>query len=364
MNVRNMLPVEPNARRAALMEHGKMAMASIMASAIPAVFFSALIHDGASHFTAALVIWAVSMLLLAVVWIWCVCGDDDLFEAMTPRQPMFMREAVGDMARMLVRLSNEGLTPRERPAAQRVLDQGARALHDLMGEAPWLAAARADYTSYGDNLIVFDENDHPASIGAQLQLHLERLAALGERPHGTGVRVARRTIHHTLPAMTAIARAFDLDVSGLAPTDRILPGMSTARPVLLGDMAGHVHQLAERWASSSNRDVDPMLRMDADAAAGRDLRDLERVWAAARASSAPEDVKAVDESYKRSTDALAATLSAALEAASKADADALTTHSGYIAAKHGSASDPVPPPGWNAPTERNCAFMIKTKVGS
>ena len=138
-----------------------------------------------------------------------------------------------------------------------------------------------------------------------------------------------------LPGVVALVRAFGLDDSGLAPTKTRLPGMTDGTPIVLDEAAGHVHQLAAAWRGEPSDSVDPLLRMEADASAGRDLLDLESVWQAARSDATGDRLIEIDATYRRSTDALAATLAAAIEARTHANVDALMTHAGYIEAKHG-----------------------------
>jgi hypothetical protein len=137
------------------------------------------------------------------------------------------------------------------------------------------------------------------------------------------------------PALVAIARAFDLDVSGLAPDHGRLRGMVDRSAKPLEGAATRVHMLARRWLEADRGGIAPILRLEADAAAGRDLRDLEHVWMDARLNAAPEQHAEIDMAYRRATDALAATLETAIDALATTSADALSTHVGYIEAKHG-----------------------------
>jgi len=240
---------------------------------------------------------------------------------------------LANMVSTLVQVSQNGLRPSDRPSVQQAVDRGSAALMHIMGEHPWIAMTRGGGGKWKATAIAHGSDQHPGQMGLLIAASSD-LQGLLECKFGMDIFHARVLLVKCLPALAAIAKAFDLDASGLRPMLGSLPGMAKQRDGTLTDAASRVHQLAARWLSADTQDVDPILRLEADAAAGRDLRDLESVWEAARSQASPERIEAVDATYRSATDALEKTLETALEACGDRAVDALTTHATYIGTKH------------------------------
>jgi len=239
--------------------------------------------------------------------------------------------AIGEMLELLTRIGHVGLRPVDRPRAQRIVDAGAASLEQVVGENPSVAAHRVDLNYFNENRIPV-EGRHPSEIATALAARMEGIALMGTTTWGVPQANAHDMLNDMLPAMVALGRAFDLDMSGLHPNQDKLPGMAGNNR--LDHAASHVHELAARWREDPSDMIQPVLKLEADAAAGRDLRDLESVWLAARADVEGEELAMIDATYARSVDALEATLTAAIEARIRANGDALATHARYIDMKH------------------------------
>lgn len=242
--------------------------------------------------------------------------------------------AIGEMLEVLTRIGHVGLRPVDRPRVQRIIDAGATSLEQVVGEKPWIAAHRVDLNHFRENRIPV-EGRHPSEIATALAARMDGIALMGTTTWGVPLANAYDMLNDMLPAMVALGRAFDLDMIGLQPEKDNLPGM--AGDSRLDRAASHVHELAARWREDPSDMIQPVLKLEADAAAGRDLRDLESVWMAARADLEGEELAMIDATYARSVDALEATLTSAIEARTRANGDALATHARYIDMKHGEA---------------------------
>ena len=320
------LSTEPNRRQQQIKNRYAIGVPAALGTAIVTGGELLLTHPGVA---------IVSGGLIGIVG--CLSGIvhslDNRSARLTRRPLPGYEHAVDDMIALLVRISRNGLRPVDRPSAQNVLNRGAASLTHILGEEPWLASERADRRRFNIDPIPCGDGMHPGRIGQKLAAY-KYLPSLGRSKKGHEINAAHAAMAECLPALVAIARAFDLDASGLSPTLGDLPGMASRRTKPLTDAASRVHLLAARWKSSADRNVDPLLAMEADAAAGRDLRDLESVWATARSEASPERIMEIDETYRRATDALERTLETALEASGDSAVDALTTHVTYITSKH------------------------------
>jgi hypothetical protein len=265
-----------------------------------------------------------------------VVGVNGLEEPATRRPRPGTETHIGDMVETLVRISRTGVRPVDRPSVQNAIDKGAASLAEVVGEEPWVAMQRANRNRWNVKPIPVPPGAHPGDLGTMLSANCD-LGMLGTARNGVKMSYAHASLAESLAAVVAIAEAFDLDTSGLAIGRRQLPGMASDRRQLT-EAAARVHLLAARWKEGSTQDVDPILRLEADAAAGRDLRDLESVWAAARSQASPERILEIDRTYRSATEALERTLEAALEASGDRAVDALTTHATYIASKHAVAA--------------------------
>lgn len=239
---------------------------------------------------------------------------------------------VANMMSTLVDLSQNGLRPSDRPSVQQAVDRGSAALMHIMGEHPWVAMKRGS-GRWKAVAIAHGSDRHPGQMGLEIAASSD-LQRLSECRFGMEMAYARALLTKCLPALASIASAFDLDARGLRPMLGPLPGMTKQQNGTLTNAASRVHQLATLWLSADTRNVDPILRLEADAAAGRDLRDLESVWETARSQALPERIEAVDATYRNATDALEKTLETALDACGDRAMDALTTHATYISTKH------------------------------
>jgi len=323
------LSTEPNLRRQQIEKR-------IAATCLPTVMPAMAVGGGLLFMGPAMAstLGIVSLVIGGVMSVFV--GVNGLEEQATRRPRPGTETNIGDMVDMLVRISRTGVRPVDRPSVQNTIDKGAASLAEVLGEEPWIAMQRANANRWSIKPIPVPPDAHPSDIGTMLSAKCD-LGMLGTARNGIKMSYAHASLAESLGAVVAIAEAFDLDTSGLAVGRRKLPGMASDRKELT-EAAARVHLLAARWKEGSTQDVDPILRLEADAAAGRDLRDLESVWAAARSQASPERILEIDRTYRSATEALERTLETALEASGNRAVDALTTHATYIASKHAMAA--------------------------
>jgi hypothetical protein len=335
-----MLPAEPNARRTRLLRLTQMIGTPVVGAG------SALLTTVLPLGTMLSAVLPMSIGITTFT-MWYIM----LFSPPTPvtnRPVPGTEHDIGRMHDALIQIAQNGLAPSSRHSVQRLVDAGAASLRQVMGEAPWISERRIDTQRFLKVDLTGEGRSHPSEIAAAVVACGGDLHQLGTAPHGVEWAVAHATVANKLPALVAIARAFDLDVSGLEPSRGRLRGMVDPSAKPLEGAATRAHMLASRW-KDSNRDVDPLLRIEADAAAGRDLRDLEAAWMQARREAAPENHARIDDDYRRATDALTVTLETALDGLSANATEALATQVAYIESKHG-ADDlgPLDGPGGSA----------------
>lgn len=222
--------------------------------------------------------------------------------------------------------SQRGLLPNERLSTQRMIDDAvAQMRHLLNDQEPWIIA-EVDLAK--------TDTRHLAVRGDVLWKSCHNLCKLAESAHGADRRIMAAEIRRIVPLMGSIAQDFGLDATGLVPTTARLAGQRLDHPVELPMLSAPLRRLADEWSSKPNESVDVLIRIEADSAAGKDLRALEAAWGAARNSASPEEVDAVDAKYMAGAELLCATLSQAIADRSKRDFDQLATTTRYIEQKH------------------------------
>jgi hypothetical protein len=222
--------------------------------------------------------------------------------------------------------SQRGLLPNERLSTQRMIDDAvAQMRHLLDGQEPWIAA--------GMDMAKTDTR-HLAVRGDVLWKSCSGLCKAAESPHGSNRLFMAAEINRIVPLMGSIAQDFGLDATGLVPTTARVAGQRLDHPVELPMLSAPLRRLAEEWSSKPNEGVDVLVRIEADGAAGKDLRALEAAWGAARDSASPEEVDAIDAKYMAGAERLCATLSQAIADRSKRNFDQLETTTRYIEQKH------------------------------
>lgn len=316
------LPADPNARRTRLLRLTQTTGTPIVAGGAALTGMAMGIDTilAALFLTMTFILWFVMLFLPP--------------HAVTNRPQPGTQNDIGRMHDALIKVAQNGLAPSDRHAVQRLIDDGAASLRHVMGEAPWVSEQRINTKRFLKVDLTDEGRSHPSEIAAAVVTCGGDFHKLGTAPHGVELGEAHATVANKLPALVAIARAFDLDVSGLAPSRGRLRGMVDPSAKPLEGAATRAHMLASRWLDS-DRNVDPLLRIEADAAAGRDLRDLEAAWMQARREAPPEEHTRIDAGYRRATDALTATLETALDGLSANATDALATQVAYIESKHG-----------------------------
>lgn len=243
----------------------------------------------------------------------------------TARIPVTMDpRSVRRMLERLVSIATKGLKSEDRFDAQRDIDDGIRQMTALLGKDPWIPV----------------EGHKRIEAPVHMVMRAERISScmlLGdwsEKRLGHDAEEYAELLASCLPSMVAVIRDFGLDPRNLVPAMTRLPGQDLGNPVPLPQLAAPVRSLADQWLNGDNTGVPEMERILADGAATRDLRSLEADWARARATSDPEDVDAVDASFKVGVDRISATLSEAIGLRARKDRDQLSTNVRYLDTKH------------------------------
>jgi len=232
--------------------------------------------------------------------------------------------SVKRMMERLVSMATRGLRSEERHDAQRDVDRGIEQMTILLGKDPWIAV----------------EDENPAEAPEHMEMRAERISQSMDLAEWSASRIGHDRKEYVgslagcLAAMVAIIRDFGLDPRGMVPGTRRLPGQDLGAPVPLPLLAAPVRTLADEWLNGDNAGVPEMERIVADTAATRELKALEADWARARATSEPENVDAVDASFRIGVDRISATLSEAITLRARKDRDQLSTNVRYLDAKH------------------------------
>lgn len=244
----------------------------------------------------------------------------------TPRIPLEMRGSPRRIANLLATASRQGMTPMDRLVVQRELDMTVETLTILSGKDPWIVAAhnRSQVTGLDDHL----------KVRADRLLEAEYIFSLVEKRSGSSIAELRRVMTWFVPLLASVAADFGLDATGLVPTSARVPGQMLDKPTPIPLLSESLHRLATEWRDGANDLIDPLVRIEADAAAGRDLRALENAWAVARADASPELVDQVDERFTKAAASLSSTLAEAIAMRGRTQMDALEIEARYIKSKH------------------------------
>jgi len=311
------LPKEPNERLCQII--GRSAVATAL---VPYASAAGLAIAGQG-----MAAGAVAMGGLVVTWIMAGtpllngCVNDP-----TPRIPKEMRHSPRRIAKLLMTASRQGMTPMDRLVAQRELETTVEALSILCGKEPWIAAAQ--------NCVAVSGLDDHLKVRADRLIEAEYMFSLVEKRSGSSIKRLRYVTAWFVPLLASVAADFGLDATGLVPTSARVSGQILDKPTPIPLLSESLHRLATEWRDGANDLVDPLIRIEADAAAGRDLRALENAWAVARADASPELVDQVDERFTKAAASLSATLAEAIAMRGRTQMDALEIEARYIESKH------------------------------
>lgn len=308
------LPTEPNKRSHAI--RGRFELAIMMSP-----FIIAAATWPFSSIAAGLILFLGTILLMPIMMMFNGALTDP-----TPHIAAELRASPRRIAALLATASRQGMTPMDRVIANAEIERTVDALTRLCGKEPWITAAK-------EQVKVSGLDDH-LKVRADRLAEAEYLFEHVEKVNGSGIAKLRNAMAYFVPLLASVATDFGLDTKGLTPTTSRVIGQTLGEPVPISDMSASLNRLAVEWRDGANDAVDLLIRIEADAAAGRDLRGLETAWAAARADAKPEDLDAIDRTYADAGARLSATLSDAIAARGKAQMQTLEIESRYIEAKH------------------------------
>lgn len=311
------LPDEPNKRLIAIVDR---AVGGVMVT--PMATAGTLLAFGQGMFAMMAFVTYVPLMFLLMLYGHSHFGICDP----TPRISGDLRESPRRIAGLLAKASRHGMAPMDRIVAQHELERTVEALTLLCGKDPWIAAAQS-------NTNVTGLDDH-LKVRADRLVEAGYLFELVEPKIGCSISNLRAVMAYFVPLLASVASDFGLDTTGLTPTTARVSGQVLSEPIPISHMSESLHRLATEWREGANDLVDTLVRIDADAAAGRDLRALENAWAVARADAAPELVDAVDERFGKAAASLSATLADAIAARGQAQMRTLEIEARYVETKH------------------------------
>ena len=300
--LQTIFPVERNARRHAIRRTvGAMA---IVAPLVIAVLLICLFGYNTASMLSSIVLLFVSIASLDMDFM------PDYGTEPTPHLETARRDSLVEIVEGLTKVCSSGMHPSEHPKLQHQLDMFAQVLCDTFGKSAWLIAAEQGGVK---------RQAVPTST-REMGMRLAEFGSLGKElaePHGMSKNRLRHHCVNLVPLIASVGREFGFDVSMYEPPvdsptgRRHLP--NPVRKEAPEIPVSRARVLAEQWIAGDRSQVDEQLRNDADAAAGRDLNQLEQAWIAA-CSAAPERQEEIDKSYNAAVDRLSSTLANALEA--------------------------------------------------
>lgn len=245
------------------------------------------------------------------------------------------------LAREMVRITEQGLADVDRARVQKLIDDASEQIRLTLGADAWTFVrdpARSGPGIYVDG-IRLGSPPKPESLGRKGVVIRDRLPDVDRIMGDTGADrdEFRATVGIVASRVAGICADFGLDPSGFAERERILPGMRARAIEQLPQLDADARRLADEWLGGDRDGVDPMLRIDADRAAGQELETLSRAWKRARASATPETLDAIDADMREGCRRICATLTTAIGARGRSDRDALGTQKRYLETKHGDA---------------------------
>jgi hypothetical protein len=249
----------------------------------------------------------------------------------TPRLPDEQRLAIRRTVECMMAVAANGIEEPGRIDAEADIRLMAMAVRTMTDMDPWTIS------------------DHEMNSRFPMPPQLEARAAMLEKfamrrwlkglenVKGTDKEIAKAQFSVIVPLVVVIAQEFGIDTGGLTPPREGLPGRRM-RPAKIAEKAdvrptSHAHALAQEWLSGDRDGVDILIRIEADAAAGRDLRRLDEAWMAAR-SVTTDDVSSIDIRYERGAERLAETLQEAIDLRARTALQTLDTHVRYLESKH------------------------------
>jgi hypothetical protein len=309
-----MLPDDPNERRVAVKEMANLTLLIIVNVLINAWAYDKL-EGGIEHVFVAVMAFILTGSITGATSITIGTRTRSLPADLDPR-------SLPHLAYALMQMAENGLSDRDRPKVQRLIDDAARQIKAMTGSRPWTFATKAT-------------QDSTMAVRA---LEISRRVGdlkLAADPIGTEPGPLKGALRLTIPHMVAIMVDFGLDPGQFVDAPRVLPGMRSDRAAQLPAIDADARRLAAEWTTGDRISVPDLLRIDADKAAGPELDMLMRSWERARASSTSETIGEIDAAMAAGLRRICAVLNDALRARARTDRDSFVTQLRYLDAKHG-----------------------------
>lgn len=181
------------------------------------------------------------------------------------------------------------------------------------------------------------------TLSASLEGRMAYLSEMKERWLGTlesrtgaGFYSFRVIIPILTQLVISVSEEFGLDASPLQRHKTGLPGRNRRLTVVPRQddptPTSRARLLAAEWLAGDRDQVDILVRLEADAAAGRDLRRLEEAWTNAR-RAATGDTSEIDRRFAQGADRLAEIVQEAIDLRAETAMQTLDTHVRYVHAK-------------------------------
>jgi len=246
----------------------------------------------------------------------------------------------------LVEAARSGLEPQNRPALQRMLDESDAVITAMTGTRPSGMVGPNDALAPAESM-----EARARDLEHNAPRVIDRLRARGGAKYHEFV-VFLCPVIRTIATM---AVDLGLDPAGFAPDGDAIPHWQAAdtgtvdestpyadalTPIVesgdeadAGSPAQKVRRLGRVWINGP-RLIDETMAMDADAACGHDVDDIESRWRMARRHAVAADVEQIDRDFSESCEILCTRLETAIALRSAMLRDELTNGRRYIESKH------------------------------
>lgn len=250
-----------------------------------------------------------------------------VFGKVTPRIDPQLRSSFRRTIDSMISIGTEGIEDPDRIEVEKGIADMASAIEAMMGVPAWRLA--------------------PTNVRISMPTHLEarvsHLFVMRERwvrqlgdPTGASTGFCHTVLPILVQLVIGISDEFGLDTSPLQRPKGDLPGRNRTLTVMPRQddptPTSRARVLAAEWLAGDREQVDILVRLEADAASGRDLRRLEEAWLDAR-RAATGDVSDIDRKFEQGADRLAEIIQEAIDLRAETAMQTLDTHVRYAHAK-------------------------------
>lgn len=250
-----------------------------------------------------------------------------VFDKVTPRIDPVLQTSFRRTIDSMISIGSRGIEDPDRVEVENHIADMASAIEAMMGFPSWRLAptnVRFSMPTYLEGRV------------SHLFVMRDRwVRQLGD-PTGASVGFCHTVLPILVQLVIDISSEFGLDTSPLERPKDELPGRN--RPLIAiprqddPTSTSRARALATEWLGGDRDQIDMLVRLEADAASGRDLRRLEEAWLAARRATTG-DVSEVDRRFEQGAERLAEIIQEAIDLRAATTMQTLDTHVRYAHAK-------------------------------